>query len=351
MPKKIVFCADGTWKHPLNPVKVENTDTNVYKLYKSLAYTSTQLTTYDDGVGADGLVAFRILGGAFGLGLFDKIKHGYTALAHAYEKGDSVYIFGFSRGAYTARSLAGMVAVSGLPTRNFDDICVDLAFEAYRQKDNRASLLEELNSKYAMDNAQISMLGVWDTVGALGIPGAIFGHSEDDFIYGFLDTALHPNVRCAYQALAIDERRSEFQPTLWTSAPLPGQTIEQVWFTGVHSDVGGGYNETGLSDITLSWMMGKARQNGLEFIDSIWQQYANIDPKHALDQKHESWSVLWGFPRHRDILARSAISNSVQLRLSNDHSYRPSNLNIDGAGNLTGYSVVPILGTAMGASG
>src|ERR1700753_304930 len=117
MPKNIIFCADGTWKHPSSPAMVSGADTNVYKFYKCLAITANQVAFYDDGVGSDGLPIEKLLGGAFGDGLFHKIKDGYTAVAHVYEAGDAVSIFGFSRGAYTARSLAGMISACGLPTQ------------------------------------------------------------------------------------------------------------------------------------------------------------------------------------------------------------------------------------------
>ena len=156
-------------------------------------------------------------------------------------------MFGFSRGAYTARSLAGMIAICGLPTTPFDDDenLVNTAFQAYRNKDQRAALLASL-SAYALFDTKIKMVGVWDTVGSLGIP-ALFG-GVDPLLYGFLDTSLHPDVLNACQALAIDERREQFPPTLWTppSPPVAGQLLEQVWFSGVHCDVGGGYPETGL---------------------------------------------------------------------------------------------------------
>src|SRR5437763_4901874 len=130
MSKRIALCADGTW---------DNADkrTNVYKLYKALPVGADQMPFYDDGVGADGDPVWKLLGGAFGTGLWQKIKDGYTKIAHVYEAGDSLFLFGFSRGAYTARSLAGMIAVCGLPTKNFTDDLVDTAFHAYRQKDKR----------------------------------------------------------------------------------------------------------------------------------------------------------------------------------------------------------------------
>src|SRR5208282_3058334 len=133
MSKRIVFCADGTWDSPQNK-------TNVYKIYQAVSVTPDQLPFYDDGVGSDGLPLEHLAGGAFGIGLFQKIKDGYTKIAHAYEQGDDLYIFGFSRGAYTARSLAGMIAICGLPTQPFDASLVNTAFNAYRNRDQRAAL-------------------------------------------------------------------------------------------------------------------------------------------------------------------------------------------------------------------
>lgn len=323
MSKRIVYCADGTWDKSTN-------STNVYKLFKSLTVTADQTVFYDDGVGADGNPISRLLGGAFGTGLFQKIKEGYTQIAQVYEAGDALYLFGFSRGAYTARSLAGMIAICGLPTKNFSINLVDTAFSAYRATgDARAALLAQLNN-CDIDDARLTMVGVWDTVGSLGIPAAV--GLDDPILYGFLDTNLHPDVRNAYQALAIDERREEFPATLWTSQPAPGQTLEQVWFTGVHSDVGGGEpmdhpGATELSDITLSWMMNNASALGLSIDPTAQAMYPYpMDPKSALDTLHGSWNVLWGIPKRRSIAGNSTISNSVAVRLLADSSYRPDNL-------------------------
>lgn len=317
MSKNIVFCADGTWDSSAN-------QTNVYKLYKACLTTATQVPFYDDGVGADGTPIERLLGGAFGLGLFQKIKDGYAKIAQVYDAGDAIFIFGFSRGAYTARSLAGMIAVSGLPTRNFDQNLVEAAFQAYRNKDRRDQILAQLSPEYGMDNAKLHMVGVWDTVGSLGIPALSGGVSP--IVYGFLDTSLHEDVLNAYQALAIDERRCEFPATLWTATANPQQTLEQVWFTGVHCDVGGGYPEHGLSDIAFAWMLGNAARLGLEVDPVIAAQFVTPNGKHSLDQLHDSWSVTWGFPRGRQIATNSTLSNSVQIRCDEDPSYRPTNL-------------------------
>jgi uncharacterized protein (DUF2235 family) len=332
MGKRIIYCADGTWDSAANK-------TNVYLLYKALKQNAAQMPFYDDGVGSDGNVFLRLAGGALGTGLWDEVKEGYTAIAHVYEQGDDIYLFGFSRGAYTARSLGGMIAAAGLPTASFDDDLVNLAFDAYRDKDDRAEILTALD-KYKLFDAKIKMIGVWDTVGSLGIPAILGG--VDPILYGFLDTGLHPDVSNAYQALAIDERRYEFPATLWTSAPAPGQTIEQVWFAGVHCDVGGSYPETGLSDLALSWMMGKASALGVEFDDAAWAQYGALDPKHALDKIHESWSLRWLFPKRRSIPSGASIANSVSIRCKADAGYRPSNLNLTD-GVPSGYQSVAVV--------
>src|SRR5580704_11991612 len=120
MGKRIVFCADGTWDS-------SGKNTNVYKLFKALQTSAEQVPYYDDGVGSDGLPIEKLLGGAFGAGLFQKIKDGYTKIAHVYEAGDEIFLLGFSRGAYTARSLGGMIAICGLPTKTFDNSLVDTA--------------------------------------------------------------------------------------------------------------------------------------------------------------------------------------------------------------------------------
>ncbi len=325
MSKRIAFCADGTWQTSAK-------NTNVYKLFKSLAVTADQMPFYDDGVGADGDPIWKLIGGAFGTGLWQKIKEGYTKIAHVYEAGDPLFLFGFSRGAYTARSLAGMIGACGLPTKNFSDDLVETAFQAYRDKDDRQSILEKLKD-CSMYPAKITMVGVWDTVGSLGIPAAI--GAVDPILYGFLDTGLSPAILNAYQALAIDEKRFQFPPTLWTSTPATGQTMEQVWFCGEHSDIGGGEPDdlpgtTALSDITLSWMMSKATALGLQIDSTVRAQYAiPLAPGYSLDKLHESWNVLSGFPRLRSIDKNSVLANSVLIRCQHDNSYRPANLTFD----------------------
>lgn len=339
--KRIAFCADGTWDGTSN-------DTNVFKLFNAIQVSADQLPFYDSGVGADGNPIEKLLGGAFGTGLFQKVKDGYTRIAHVYEEGDEIFIFGFSRGAYTARSLAGMIANCGLPTQNFDDALVEAAFQAYRNKAQRADILAGLG-QYSMVLPQITMVGVWDTVGSLGIP-AIFG-GVSPLVYGFLDTGLHPNIKNAYHALAIDERRPEFPATLWTGDPAPGQTIDQVWFCGVHSDVGGGYGgptaggeTTALSDITLGWMLNKAQALGLGISPAALAWYPfPLDNKYALDQLHDSWNPAWGFPHSRPIPVNSSLANSVVIRCQHQTGYQPNNLTLQNGIPAPGYGTVAVV--------
>lgn len=338
MAKNIAFFADGTWDEPLS-------NSNVFRLYSAAANDGgRQAAIYDSGVGTDGDPLDKIVGGGFGAGLFQKIREGYDAIASRYVPGDQIYIFGFSRGAYTARSLAGMITVCGLPTVNqADPRCLDMAFEAYRNVEHRQLILEALNEAHHMVPARIQFLGVWDTVGSLGIP-AIFG--EIDVIqYGFLDTNLHPNVLNAAQALAIDERRLQFQPAIWTSAPAPGQTLSQVWFSGVHCDVGGGYtadaNGYALSNVTLYWMATLARNCGLLFKDGAFP--AAPQNGDALATLHDSLTGLYRIsPYTRDITDSSTICLSVQQRCADLSSgYMPDNIRRVSGQLAATYQLIP----------
>ncbi len=340
MSKRIVFCADGTWQAPVN-------NTNVYRLYNALTVASDQMTFYDDGVGADASGLNRVLQGAFGQGLLQKIQDGYTKIAHVYEPGDEIFLFGFSRGAYTVRSLAGMIANCGLPTGAFSDDCVTQAFAAYRDPVNRASILAGLTA-CGLGPATIQMVGVWDTVGSLGIP-AIFG-GVDESTYGFLDTGLHPDIKYAYQCLALDEKRAQFPATLWTSTPAPGQTLEQVWFSGCHGDVGGGTAQAGgvdagtrLCDITMGWMVAKALALGLSMDPASAATFGTLPAEYALDAIRESWTPADG-PQHlRPVDADAEVSNSVAVRVKYALTYVPGSLTVNGGALSDGYTLVNVV--------
>jgi len=270
MAKNLVVCCDGTWNTPDEHRGVVAAPTNVAKLALGVVDNSEQALFYEPGVGTS--PDDRVLGGAFGLGLSQNVRNGYRFLAESYKPGDKIFLFGFSRGAYTARSLAGLVHNCGILNKDNVDR-VDEAFAFYRDRTShtRPSALgsQLFRRMYSQVDDSIHFIGVWDTVGALGIPDELPGWDEFfkrvtnwQELWGFHDTQLGPHVTTACHALAIDEERPPFKPTLWTSVN-PGQTLEQVWFAGVHSEIGGGAASASLSDIALLWMVERAQESGL----------------------------------------------------------------------------------------
>lgn len=332
--KRIVFAADGTWDTPPGAKDKRGAGTNVWKLYSALLNLPEQLKFYDSGVGTNGNPFDHLRGGTLGDGLFDKLQDGYSYLSHVYNPGDSIYLFGFSRGAYTARSLGGMLAGFGLPTKNMSNSTTPEIFAAYRERDSehRALLKKQLTESYGLVEVDIEMIGVWDTVGSLGVPGFLF-EVFNERRYGFLDTKLCEQIKHAYHAISIDERRASFQPTLWTN-PVDGTyynndaRVEQVWFAGGHCDVGGSYPASQLADITLGWMMMKAKNCGLCFDSSAEQQYLHLTEAEIAGPQHDEWGITWGPYKHRDVPASAYLANSVYSRttLPLDPAYRPSNL-------------------------
>ncbi|SNX55708.1 putative alpha/beta hydrolase family protein DUF2235 [Streptomyces sp. TLI_55] len=270
MAKRLIVCCDGTWNFADQPSK-----TNVAKVALSVrsgtAAGKEQRVYYHSGVGTRRRE--RLRGGAFGAGLSQNIVDAYRFLVETYEPGDELFLFGFSRGAFTARSLAGLTRNCGIVRRDHTDRIPE-AWGLYRdrieQPNGAAATL--FRRSYARET-EIRFIGVWDTVGSLGIPvpdAAWLQPAAKRFNrrWAFHNTELSGWVRAAFHALAIDEQRSAFRPTLWHQQPgaaEQGQELQQVWFSGVHCDVGGGYKETGLSDIPLLWMVDQARRHGLEF--------------------------------------------------------------------------------------
>ena len=268
--KRIVICCDGTWNSPDKTSGGIPIHTNVVKMANAIASKDRkgklQLTYYDPGVGTSGSWLRRIYDGATGRGLSRNILEAYSYLIRNYEVGDELFFFGFSRGAFTVRSLAGLIINSGILKPNAAHM-IRHAFALYRSRSdathprrNEATLFRKT---YALsDRTPIKFIGVWDTVGALGNPlllGRIFGRRNQ-----FHDTRLSSTVSSAYQAIAIDEKRRHFKPTLFHQQPhATGQVLEQVWFAGVHSNIGGGYESVALSDVALGWMCEKARRCGL----------------------------------------------------------------------------------------
>jgi hypothetical protein len=272
-----------------------------------------------------------------------------------FEPGDQLYFLGFSRGAYTARSAAGLIRNSGILRRENHDL-IDQAFSLYRDRTSAtepdsvaARLFRRLNSH----ESRIRFIGVWDTVGAYGIPlsGSRLLHAVNRR-WQFHDQTLSSKVDAAFQALAIDEKRRPFKPAIWKQSPKKstGQRVEQVWFSGVHSDVGGGYAQSGLSDIALIWMANNARQCGLQFRnDTIFANPALVNlyeernlpitGNPLMTPGHKSLKGIYRLlpPRHRRIGEESASSESAARTavqraggVKGEHEgvakYRPKNL-------------------------
>ncbi|MBS0315665.1 MAG: DUF2235 domain-containing protein [Proteobacteria bacterium] len=297
MGKAIVFCADGTWNGPGDTDQTRDGGdpklTNVCKLFGWLqgtldgawgakemelalgpAAAPIQVAKYVHGVGDSLDVIAKVAGGAFGVGVTARVARGYTYLSRNYAAGDRIVIVGFSRGAYTARALAGMVAAQGLlrpnlasdPATKYDNAV--RAWFRYRHGSDSPLICRMLDGLDEFVNIRgvfgsgdlpddafvpvegIAAVAVWDTVGALGIPlYDVKGHALD--LFGFADTRLSPKVALGLHAVAIDEQRKSFQPTLWDDAA----NVTQALFAGGHSDVGGGYAEHGLSDVPLLWFV------------------------------------------------------------------------------------------------
>lgn len=276
--KRIVICADGTWN--LRDQKDKKTGkrrpTNVTKVARAITPRTVagvdQVVFYHDGVGTGGL-ADKLTGGAFGAGIENNIRNLYRSIVYNYVPGDELYFFGFSRGAFTVRTLVGFLNLIGLVEKDDDYFVPDL-YECY-EKGWKPGSPQWLVAHRKITNIRpcppIRFVGVWDTVGALGAPGFIgkVASLSNQNKYDYHDVALHDTVENAYQALAIDERRTPFKPDLWVRPDNWRGTLEQGWFPGVHSNVGGGYTPDGLANNALHWIVDKAKTLGLE-VDDVY---------------------------------------------------------------------------------
>ncbi len=294
--KKIIICADGTWNTEDKTDDGFPCPTNVTRVRRALLPTDSsgvaQVVHYEQGVGTE--FGIRLRGGALGRGIFNNVVDSYEFLMDNYEPGDRLYLFGFSRGAFTVRSLAGLIRNSGILRRGHESF-LDEAIKIYRDYDPATAPdgPVSLNFRgYHSHEAEIEFIGVWDTVGALGIP---FLDGQFRILRGldwrFHDVTLSRIVKNAFHALAIHEYRSQFEPTLWELKPgaPTTQRVEQVWFNGAHSDVGGGYPESGLSDVALGWMVENAEKyGGLEFDRSTLA----LKPD-SLAEGHDSFSSFY----------------------------------------------------------
>jgi uncharacterized protein (DUF2235 family) len=350
--KRIALFLDGTWNNV-------DDNTNVFRL-KSLCSKSTeQLCYYSAGVGTQ--TGEHLSGGMFGIGINDEVEQAYEWLVEHYEPDAQLFIFGFSRGAFTARSLAGFISKCGL-LKPGSPVSMKQLYERYRKGDATSILAlthkdvaglpqeDQWIKKYAR-TIPIWFQGVWDTVGALGVPVPWMPNvSKADF--AFLETDLRINDTHAYHALAIDEHREAFAPTLWTKVtPKQGDTfapraldkVEQRWFVGAHANVGGGYPNDLLAQLPLKWLMSKAVSHGLWFNDGV-----DTDGDENTCPIHDSFAEMaggvykiahLGKPFYRTIGAEpvdsgsavtttinETIDASVFDRWRKDPDYRPDNL-------------------------
>ena len=280
----------------------------------------TQISYYHQGVGVS--IGEKIRGGAFGYGISRNIKDGYLWLSEHYEPGDEIYLFGFSRGAYTARSLVGLMRKCGIPQTPKEAFARE-AYHIYREKqwapDGREAAA--FKKSFSWPDVRVKFLGVWDTVGALGIPAHGVWFSKD--FYRWHDTELSRMVGNAYHAVALDEHRPDFAATMWSNAKKPGkgQHVEQRWFPGSHADVGGGYRGGKLYQLPLKWMQEKAKKCGLTFTkDVVVEENAHLGRIHNSfgDFMFGLYARLpWIYPYHRPLWygVKETIDESVWKRI------------------------------------
>ena len=338
--KRIIICCDGTWNSPGDTEDGEPIKTNVQKLFEGVCNIDEQgifqIKHYIEGVGTSGSKTRQILDGATGWGLDHNIISAYKFLVWNYVKGDEIYLFGFSRAAYTATSVAGLIRNCGI-IRNDDLGLINEAYHHYRNRGEGdwspdGKNAKAFRAKHSVETA-VKFIGVWDTVGSLGIPLSIFRLFNSNK-YKFHDTTLSSYVDYAYHALAIDEKRKSFKPTLWSQSKnahkreIP-QVMEQRWFAGVHSNIGGGYPDARLNDITLNWIIEKAAAVGL----AIDNAYCETHVHPSIDGKLYNSSVfpfnLFG-PVYRIISSKenycATIDASVIKKWALNEKYRPKNL-------------------------
>ncbi|MCU0857197.1 MAG: DUF2235 domain-containing protein [Pontiellaceae bacterium] len=302
-PRNLLVFFDGTWNRA--ETGSDNNQTNVEKIYRLLPDSCSKSAHYEEGVGVKS--EEEILGGIFGAGIDERILGAYRFLQSRYaDQGfeNRLFIFGFSRGAYTARTFAQLLYYCGVPAKNGKP---RRAWDCYYNQDLTAAGKLKRNGDFF--DVDIDMLGVWDTVKSTLDPDR-------------KDTTLYPNVKAAYHAMAIDEKRRNFPVLRFDEDPR----VSQVWFAGVHSDVGGGYKsgESRLSDIALEWMVSAARNHGLEFIADA-KDYMAPSPTGKIHDSYEGkWKLLGETIRR--IEDRDNIHSSVKDRLAGISGYHPVNL-------------------------
>ena len=357
--KNIILCADGTGN-----LGGETPDSNVFKMYNAVDIHNQdlkQVTFYDNGVGTADNKYWRGLSGAFGFGFKRNVCDLYRFLATHYKPGDQVFLFGFSRGAAEVRAFTGFLAAAGLIDGHG---CTE---DELRERTKQAFKIYESgngNGSFGEHGAiPIKFVGVWDTVSALGFPQdwkitgigmwvlnvlfMMLDHIFDFFLpHRFYNFELTPNIEFAYQALAIDDERNSFTPKVWDERIVEKRTrdenrqehgteVEQVWFAGAHSNVGGGYGRAGLANVALDWMMIRAKKHGMVLKDDVHEEVVHNSNVHGrLYDSRDGFAVYYRYvPRDIQELCKNklrgniAIHDSVLDRMKQrTANYAPGNL-------------------------
>ncbi|MEM9138293.1 MAG: DUF2235 domain-containing protein [Pseudomonadota bacterium] len=274
-PRALVFVCDGTLS---SIARGEETNAGLlWRLLRAGGQTDTQRYSYDRGVQGRGWRKW--VNAASGQGVNLSICRGYAFLASRYQPGDRIYLFGYSRGAYAVRSLAGMIGRIGLLKQNYaTERHVRLAFRFYEVGSNSPAR-RHFSSHRCQEDVPIEMLGVWDTVKSLGLPYPLLNRLAP-MATEFHDAALGAHIRHGYHALGIDEDRRSYTPLLWDRSPDWKGRLEQVWFPGAHGDVGGEVRAMPaarpLSNLSLLWMLSRAERCGLT-LPPDWQARIETD--------------------------------------------------------------------------
>lgn len=326
----IVVCADGTWNRPEEDLEKDHA-TNVLKIARAIKPTAQNIKQhvfYDWGLGSYHSTASA---GITGSGIHKNIVDGYRYIVQNYGKNDKIYLFGFSRGAYTVRALCGLINNCGIIKRA-DAKLIEQAWKIYKSKSGKnhpdGANAVQFRKDHCHASRTVHFVGVWDTVGALGIPFSLMGllDGQDEFY----DTKMGSNVETARHALAIDEQRQDFEPTVWT--PRADVDLKQVWFSGVHSDVGGSYGpdkDTGtcVSDLALAWMLRESGKTGLGIEPHVKARLTD----GTTAPLHKSRKHVFRFKKklNRDLVVDkipTRIHPSVKARYEADSKYRPEKL-------------------------
>lgn len=310
MARNIIILSDGTGNSASKLQK-----TNVWRLYDALDLSgSDQIAEYDDGVGTSSLRPLAMIGSGFGIGLAQNVRRLYGFISRNYRGDDDrLFAFGFSRGSFTIRMLIGLVRNQGLVPRDLPEDAfrreIVRRYTAYRKA--RFQYLRTFRAEPEQVDPndvdgilpEFEFVGLWDTVGAYGLPIDELQHGIDLLIYplSLPSRKFSRYVKCAYHALSLDDERRTFHPVLWDEIDvngdeLPAERLQQVWFPGMHANVGGGYPKDGLAYVSLEWMIGKAQAHGLRFLPSHVHEIQGQADAH--DQLYNSRAGIGGYYRY-----------------------------------------------------